>query len=112
MHGAVLLVNGRPAVRTRSPAPRSEAALEIRDEADVIRGPHRGELESRILAGERAQASAPPDVTGTLRLLALAGDTARRLTAQRAERRASSEYAARLERQAQAEPEAGHQAEA
>ena len=45
------------------------------------------------------------------RLLALAGDTAQRLTAQRAERSASSEYAARLERQAQAEPEAAHQAE-
>jgi hypothetical protein len=47
-------------------------ALEIRDEADVIRGLHRGELESRILAGEGAQASAPPDVTGTLRLTAQA----------------------------------------
>jgi hypothetical protein len=46
------------------------AALEIRDEADIIRGLHCGELESRILAGERAQASAPPDVTGTLRLTA------------------------------------------
>ena len=45
-------------------------------------------------------------------LLALADDTAQRLTAQRAERQASSEYAARLARQAQAEPEAGHQAEA
>ncbi len=238
-------------------------ALEIRAEADIIRGLHRGELESRILAGERARASAPPDVTGTLRLtahaeadalhqsaaaevqhdetgaararslagqlaaerqrleahnaryeqwaagtratreaagkaraelqrrghaqpdgaplttagwwresgadlqaagraiarqhqaaigtgaawppqraaepapntnpeaepasaqprqddwaarldqlLALAGDTAQRLTAHRAKRQASSEYAARLERQAQAEPEAGHQAEA
>jgi hypothetical protein len=181
--------------------------LEIRDEADIIRGLPRGELESRILAGERAQASAPPDVAGTLRLtaqaeadalqqsaaaevahdktgaarakslagwlaaerqrlearnaryeqwaadthatretagkaraelrrrgqaqpdgapqprqddraarldqlLALAGDTAQRLTAQRAKRQASSEYAARLERQAQTDPEAGHQAEA
>ena len=45
-------------------------------------------------------------------LLALADDTAQRLTAQRAERQASSEYAARLERQALAEPQAGHQAEA
>ena len=43
-------------------------ALEIRNEADIIRGLHSGELESRILAGERAQASAPPEVTGTLRL--------------------------------------------
>ena len=45
-------------------------------------------------------------------LLALADDTAQRPTAQRAKRQASSEYVARLERQAQAEPEAGHQAEA
>ena len=37
-------------------------ALEIRDEAEIIRGLHRGELESRILAGERAQTTAPPDV--------------------------------------------------
>ena len=37
-------------------------ALEIRDEAGIIRGLHRGELEARILAGERAQATAPPDV--------------------------------------------------
>ena len=43
-------------------------ALEIRDEADVIHGLHRGELEARVLAGQRAQASAPPDVSGTLRL--------------------------------------------
>jgi hypothetical protein len=47
-------------------------ALEIRDEADIIRGLHRGELEARILVGERAQASAPPDVSGTLRLTARA----------------------------------------
>ena len=45
-------------------------------------------------------------------LLARAGHAAQRLTAQRAERQASSEYAARIERQAQAGPEAGHQAEA
>ena len=38
-------------------------ALEIRDEADIIRGLHRGELEARVLAGERAQAIAPPDVS-------------------------------------------------
>ena len=47
-------------------------ALEIRDEADVIRALHRGELEARILAGERVHASAPPDVSGTLRLTAQA----------------------------------------
>jgi hypothetical protein len=47
-------------------------ALEIRDEADIIRGMSRGELEARILEGERAQASAPPDVSGQLRLTAQA----------------------------------------
>ncbi len=47
-------------------------ALEIRDEAAIIRGLRRGELEARILAGERAQASAPPDVSATLRLTAQA----------------------------------------
>ena len=41
-------------------------ALEIRDEAEILRGLHRGELEAQVLAGERAQASAPPDVSGTL----------------------------------------------
>ena len=53
-------------------------ALEIRDEAAILRGMHRGELEARVLAGERAQASAPPDVSGTLRLTAQAeADTLR-----------------------------------
>jgi hypothetical protein len=47
-------------------------ALEIRDEADIICDLHRGELESRVLAGERAQASAPPDVSRILRLTAQA----------------------------------------
>jgi hypothetical protein len=47
-------------------------ALEIRDEADMIRGMSRGELEVQVLDGERAQASAPPDVSGQLRLTAQA----------------------------------------
>ena len=47
-------------------------ALEIRDEADIIRGLTRGELEARILDAERAQASAPPDVSRQLRLTAQA----------------------------------------
>ena len=47
-------------------------ALEIRDEADIIRGLDRGELEARILVGERAQASAPTEVSRTLRLTAQA----------------------------------------
>ncbi len=45
-------------------------------------------------------------------LLAPAGQAARRLAAQHAEQQASRAYAARLEREAQAEPEPGRQAEA
>ena len=47
-------------------------ALEIRDEADIVRGQNRGDLEARILDAERAQASAPPDVSRQLRLTAQA----------------------------------------
>ena len=47
-------------------------ALEIRDEADIIRGLTRGELEARVLDGERVQASAPPEVSRQLRLTAQA----------------------------------------
>jgi hypothetical protein len=47
-------------------------ALEIRDEADIMRDLDRGELEARILQGERAQASAPPEVSSQLRLTAQA----------------------------------------
>ena len=43
-------------------------ALEIRDEADIMRGLTRGELEARVLDAERAQASAPPEVSAQLRL--------------------------------------------
>ena len=45
-------------------------ALEIRDEADIMRGMTRGEPEVRILEAERAQASAPPEVSRQLRLTA------------------------------------------
>ena len=45
-------------------------ALEIRDEVDIIRGLTRGELEARVLAAEHAQAAAPPEVSGQLRLTA------------------------------------------
>ena len=48
------------------------AALEIRDEADIIRGLDRGELEARALQGQRARAAAPPDVSRQLRLTAQA----------------------------------------
>ena len=48
------------------------AALEIRDEADILRGLDRGELEARVLQGERARAAAPPDVSSQLRLTAQA----------------------------------------
>jgi hypothetical protein len=47
-------------------------ALEIRDEADILRGMSRGALEARILEGERAQANAPPDLSDQLRLTAQA----------------------------------------
>ena len=47
-------------------------ALEIRDEADIMRGLTRGELEGRVLDAERAQASAPPQVSAQLRLTAQA----------------------------------------
>jgi TrwC relaxase/AAA domain len=43
-------------------------ALEIRDETEVLRRMTHGELEARILDAERVQASAPPDVSGELRL--------------------------------------------
>jgi conjugative relaxase-like TrwC/TraI family protein len=44
------------------------AALEIRDEADIICGLGRGELEARALQGQRARVAAPPDVSSQLRL--------------------------------------------
>ncbi len=47
-------------------------ALEIRDEAAIIRGMTRGELEARTRQAERARASAPPDVSRQLRLSAQA----------------------------------------
>ena len=47
-------------------------ALEISDEADIIRGMTHGELEARALEAERAQATAPPDVSRQLRLTAQA----------------------------------------
>jgi conjugative relaxase-like TrwC/TraI family protein len=47
-------------------------ALEIRAEADIIRGLDRGELEARALQGQRAQAAAPSDVSRRLRLAAQA----------------------------------------
>ena len=56
-------------------------APEIRDEADMLRRLDRGELEVRILAGERAQASGPPDVSTTLRLTAQAEADALRQSA-------------------------------
>ncbi len=43
-------------------------ALEIADEQAEIRAMSRGELEGRVLDGERAQAAAPRDVSNQLRL--------------------------------------------
>jgi len=47
-------------------------ALEIRDEADIMRGLTHGELEARVLDVERAWANAPPEVSAQLRLTAQA----------------------------------------
>ena len=47
-------------------------ALEIADEHAEIRAMSRGELEARVLQGERAQATAPPDVSERLRVTAQA----------------------------------------
>jgi hypothetical protein len=69
-------------------------ALEIRDENDIIHGMTHGELEARTLEAERAQASAPPDVSRQLRLTAQAEADARcgsRAYRRRA-RRASGEW--------------------
>jgi hypothetical protein len=46
------------------------ATLEIRDEADIMRGMTPGELEARVLDAERAQASVPPEVPTQLRFTA------------------------------------------
>ena len=47
-------------------------ALELRDDTEIIRRMNHGELEARILDGDRALASAPPDVSRELRLTAQA----------------------------------------
>ena len=47
-------------------------ALELRDDTEIIRRMTHGELEARILDGDRALASAPPDVSRELRLTAQA----------------------------------------
>jgi hypothetical protein len=57
------------------------AALEIRDETDIIRSLDRGELEARTLQGQRARAAAPPDVSRQLRLTAQAEAGAHRQAA-------------------------------
>jgi len=47
-------------------------ALEIRDEAEIMRGMTQGELEAQVLVGERAIANAPLDVSTQLRDIAQA----------------------------------------
>jgi len=47
-------------------------ALEIADEHAEIRAMSRGELEAQVLDGDRAQATAPPDMSSQLRLTAQA----------------------------------------
>jgi hypothetical protein len=55
--------------------------LEYPDEAAMWAGMDRGQLEARTAAAERAQATAPPDVSGELRLTARAEADARRQAA-------------------------------
>jgi hypothetical protein len=57
------------------------AALEIRDEADIVRALNRGDLEARALQGQRARAAAPPNVSRQLRLTAQAEADANRQSA-------------------------------
>jgi hypothetical protein len=47
-------------------------ALEIRDEADIMRGLTRGELEARVLDAERTHVTAPREVSSQLQLTAQA----------------------------------------
>jgi hypothetical protein len=68
-------------------------ALEIRDEADTIRSLTRGDLEAQVLAAERAQATAPPDVSRRLRLTAQAEADAWQQTADATTRHAYAEAA-------------------
>ena len=56
---------GNPELETARQA--TMRALEIRDEAEFLRGLSRGELETRVAEGERAMAAAPPDVSAELR---------------------------------------------
>jgi len=56
-------------------------ALEMRDEAGILRGLDRGDLEAQALQGERARAAAPPDVSSQLRLTAQAAADALRQSA-------------------------------
>ena len=57
------------------------AALEIRDEANIVRGLDRAELEIRALQGQRARAAASPDVSRQFRLTAQAEADAHRQAA-------------------------------
>jgi conjugative relaxase-like TrwC/TraI family protein len=61
---------GNPELETwRKAAAR---ALEIRDEAQQLRSMTRAQLEARVAEGERAMATAPPDVSAELRAAARA----------------------------------------
>jgi hypothetical protein len=71
-HQAVSLLPHRSSPELENLRLAAIRALEIRDEADIARGMTRGELEARALEAERAQASAPPDVSRKLRRIAQA----------------------------------------
>jgi conjugative relaxase-like TrwC/TraI family protein len=68
-------------------------ALELRDQTEILRRMTHGELEARILHGDRALASAPPDVSRELRLSAQAETDAWQQSADADIRRDSAESA-------------------
>ena len=68
--------------RTRAPCGKEAIReLEIADEAAMWAGMDRGQLEAHTAAAERAQATAPPDVSGQLRATAQAEADARQQAA-------------------------------
>ena len=102
---------GNPELETARKA--TMRALEMRDEAEFLRGLTRGQLEARVQEGERAMAAAPPDVSADLRLTGQAKQDAWAQNADaqargQAAEAAGAEQLARLmeAREAQTEPQA------
>jgi conjugative relaxase-like TrwC/TraI family protein len=92
-HQAVSLLPHRSSPELEDMRLAAIRALEISDEADIIRGMTHGELEARTLEAERAQATAPPDVSRQLRLTAQAEADAWQQSADAATRHDQAEAA-------------------